>query len=131
MLSVDSARLQAVATETIDVRRDFTPEQIDEHRAVVTELSLKLRAIAEEKKEVAEAFKDRVDPLKAELDERLDCVKAGYRDEKVEVFLVPDFDEDKMLFISTATGEEVGSRRLRPSGRQQTLLAQLQEVGNG
>ena len=106
-------------------------EEIGEFREKVTDTSLKLRDVTEEKKAVMAAFKERTEPLHELLNICLDAVRLGFEDKTVDCYLIPDFTEDRMLFIEVATGEEVGSRRLRQSERQQNILTQLHGVQNG
>lgn len=101
--------------------RALTDEEIQEKKDVLTENTIKLSDITDEKKAAMAAFKAEEKPLKENSKELMKLVKT--RQEEVDGILyhISDHDEGMMNTYDEA-GFLINSRRLRPSEKQSTIF---------
>lgn len=111
------------------VRVPLTQDEIEGLNAKYVELSLDLRKEENELKEIKDQFKERMNPLKAEIKQTLEMVADKFEEVDQEVFYIADHEAGRM-FQYTADGTEIGSRKLFPNERQASLGGELRRVSH-
>jgi hypothetical protein len=111
----------SVGTEKMPVRSYLTPKEREEIRDKFIAEQISLSSIQEELEGVKAEFKATMDPIKLEQKDRLALLKAGYREEVQDCYLIPDYDRNEMVYYNEGS-EEVSRRKLRPEERQMNIL---------
>ena len=116
------------AVEDVTYSRAFAPEELALKREQLTDSSIKIADIEEEKKEVMDGFKERLKPLK---EQKADAIKA-LRDksqtvtEKCYKFLD---EEPKMVGFYNKEGNLVSSRPAFQRELQKTIQMDIRKNG--
>lgn len=114
--------LYASVKDSMPVKVFFDENEIAKRKAQHFEDCVKLDFVEQEKKEMLSQKNAEIKKLKTEIAKEMAEVKKGYREEVKEVYLVPNFDEGKMEYI-TADREIVQSRKLRPDEMQDNVIS--------
>lgn len=103
--------------EVASYQRPLTEEDINQRREILTENSIKLGDLEEEKKELTKSLKERIDPLRAHNKQIL--LEIRTKQQKAEGVLYHMANhEDSVMETYDETGEFISSRRLRPEEKQ-------------
>jgi Mg2+ and Co2+ transporter CorA len=112
----------AISTEKRNVRVPIEPEELEGIKELFVEKSKTFKQIADEKTSVMEMFKERMNPVKKDIDELMRDIQNEYREIDTTVYLLDDQDNNLMRFY-LEDGTEVGSRPLRPDEKQMNILS--------
>lgn len=112
--------------EVTTYQKPLTDESKAEKREVLTENSIQLFDLDEEKKEAVKIFKDQIDPLKKHNKKLLLEIRTGQESVNGTLFHMANHDEG-MMEVYDNDGFLVETRRLKPEEKQGNLL---RAVGN-
>ena len=113
--------LYASVKESMPVKVFFDEDEIAKKKAQHFENCVRLDFVEQEKKEMLSEKNAEIKKIKIEIAKDMAAVKKGYREEIKDVYLVPNFDEGKMDYI-TADREVVQSRKLRSDEMQENVI---------
>ena len=120
----DVLNANADGVENFSYTKKFSEEELTEKKTELTDLTIEISEIEEEKKNVASQFKDRLKPLIERQSELIkDC---KYKSELVteDVYLIADREKDIMEYFNS-DGELVHSRRLTDKEKQLTIFSKV------
>lgn len=100
--------------------KPLSEEELSARRESLTDNSIRLSDLEEDKKEATKQFKDQIDPLKAA--NKTILVEIRTKQAKVDgtLYFMANHDES-MMETYDDTGEMIESRRLRPDEKQGRL----------
>lgn len=107
--------------------RTLTPAELDIEREQLSEDCILRSEIEDEKKTIMKQFKNRLDPVNETIQERLQKIKTKQETISGALHGFKDHEEG-MVFFYDDNGEQVYSRRLRPSEAQKTVMTALREA---
>lgn len=110
-------RAQAYAVDIDVVRRDFAPDQLDELKTTISEKSVELSKLVDEKKAFVMEIEAKIKPVKLEVGTAVKKLRNRFSESEEEVFML-DNQEEGTMEIYDACGKFLSSRRLRPSEKQ-------------
>lgn len=120
----DFLRDNCDAVESVTYSKTYTSEELAKQRETLTEVSIKIADIEEEKKENAKHFKELLEPLVKERGLCVERLKA--KSEVVTEDCYKFFDEEtKMVGFYNKAGNLVNSRPAFPQEMQKTFFANL------
>lgn len=102
------------------IRHEFSAEELNDIRNSIADNLMKVNDLEEELQEIKDDFKGKINPLKKENKHLLKDNKNRYRDQEIEVYLVPDYDNKIMEFFNE-DGIKVGDRKMMMSEMQGRL----------
>lgn len=109
------------AVEEVSYSKLFTPEELAKQRDTLTEVSIKISDIEEEKAEVVKEYKERLAPLMKERAVAIDNLKKKSETKTEECFKFFD-EETKMVGFYNREGQLVNSRPAFPNEMQRTVF---------
>ena len=116
------------AVEDVTYSRAFAPEELALKREQLTDASIKIADIEEEKKEVMDGYKERLKPLQEQKAEAIKALRD--KSETVTETCYKFFDEDtKMVGFYNKEGNLVNSRPVFKQELQKTIFATLRKTG--
>lgn len=107
--------------EQTSYQKPLTEEAKNDKREILTDNSIQLFDLEEEKKEAVKVFKDRIDPLKKHNNKLLLEIRTGQETVDGTLFHMANHD-DGMMEVYDNDGYMVESRRLKPNEKQGNLL---------
>lgn len=113
--------MYATVKDKMPVKVFYTEDEIAKMKDQHFENSAKLAFAEEEKKQMVARKNEEIKLIKNEIVKDMTAVTKGYREEVKEVYLVPNFDEGKMEYI-TADREIVQTRKLRQDEMQENVI---------
>ena len=113
--------IYATVKDKMPVKVFYTEDEIAKMKDSHFENSAKLAFAEEEKKQMVARKNEEIKLIKNEIVKDMSAVTKGYREEVKEVYLVPNFDEGKMEYI-TADREVVQTRKLRSDEMQENVI---------
>lgn len=102
--------------------KPLTPDEVDAHRANVTESYIKIQSINEQIKEYTDLKKAERKPHEEELKTSSYAVKTGQVEVVGDLYLIDD-QENRMMGFYDETGRMVSSRPLLPEERQTNFMS--------
>ena len=116
------------AVEEVTYSRAFEPEELALKREQLTDASIKIADIEEEKKEVMDGFKERLKPLQEQKSEAIKSIrdKSQTVTEKCYKFLD---EETKMVGFYNKEGNLVSSRHAFQRELQKTIQMDIRKNG--
>lgn len=108
--------------EETTYQKPLTEEELNERREILTDNSIKLSDLEEEKKEATKVFKDRIDPLKADNKQLLSELRTRQAKVTGLIYHLANHD-DGMMETYDGKGELISSRRLRPDEKQSNIFS--------
>ena len=115
-------------TEEVSYSRVFTPEELAKQRELLTDASIKLADIAEEKKAAMDAFKEQAKPYEEQKNKAIENLRTKAETVTEECFKY--FDEDtKMVGFYNKEGNLVSSRPAFPNEMQKNMFQVLRKEG--
>jgi len=115
-------------TEEVSYSRVFTPEELAKQRELLTDASIRLADIDEEKKEAKDAFKEQAKPYIEQKRKAIENLRT--KAETVTEKCFKYFDEDtKMVGFYNREGNLVSSRPAFPNEMQKTMFQVLRKDG--
>lgn len=113
--------MYATVKDKMPVKVFYTEDEIAKMKDQHFENSAKLAFAEEEKKQMVARKNEEIKLIKNEIVKDMTAVTKGYHEEVKEVYLVPNFDEGKMEYI-TADREIVQTRKLRQDEMQENVI---------
>lgn len=104
--------------------RRLTEEELEQIMFDHADNDLQISAIQTEMKRVVSEFKEQLKPLVKKRDEHLDKLKNKSEETIDNVFLMKDYDADKVRIYSP-DGQCIEERRMRPDERQTSIYKSL------
>lgn len=114
--------------EEMGYLRKFTPDETNEWRKELADLSIKLSDIENELASIKEEYKNRMKPLQDRFNEVRTCLKQGGEYEFGECYKFLDEDEG-MVGYYDPTGHLIHCRPIKPDERQMTIYRTLSPTG--
>lgn len=103
--------------EVSTYQKPLSEEDLQQRREILTENSIKLGDLEEEKKELTKSLKERIDPLRAHNKQIL--LEIRTKQQKAEGVLYHMANhEDSVMETYDENGDFISSRRLRPEEKQ-------------
>ncbi len=112
----------AAKVEQTTYHKALTEEERGIKKDILTENSIKLFDLEEEKKEAVKLWKDKIDPLKKENSLLLSEIRTGQTKVDGTLFHLANHD-DGMMETYDNDGYLISSRRLRPEEKQATIFS--------
>lgn len=109
------------AAEQLRYMKRFSPDQITEMKNELSEISIEINDIEEEKKEVMQSFKARLDPLNEIRKELLGSIKMNAVYVKETCYKFIDYENRKVEYYNQ-DGDMVSERPILPQEMQKTIL---------
>lgn len=116
------------AVEEVTYSRAFTPEELAVKREMLTDSSIKIADIEEEKKEVMDDFKKRLEPLNTQKNEAIKALREKSQTVTEKCYKFLD-EETKMVGFYNKEGSLVNSRPAFPKELQRTIQMELRRNG--
>lgn len=116
------------AVEEVTYSRAFTPEELAVKREMLTDSSIKIADIDEEKKEVMDDFKKRLEPLNTQKNEAIKALREKSQTVTEKCYKFLD-EETKMVGFYNKEGSLVNSRPAFPKELQRTIQMELRRNG--
>lgn len=108
--------------EQVGYMKPFSGEQIDKFKTELSEVSITINDIEEEKKQMQQHFKSQLDPLQEERKELLTSIKQKAHYVKENCYKFID-QESRTVSFYNEDGEMVTSRPMLPSEAQKTIYS--------
>lgn len=124
---IDFLRANCDGIEPLGYMKPFSGEEIEKFKTELSEVSITINDIEEEKKAMQQHFKAQLDPLNEERKELLTAIKQRAHYVKEECFKFVDQQKRKVEYFN-ADGEMVSSRPMLPSEAQKTIFS-LERTG--
>lgn len=99
----------------------FTPEQLVRMKETLSDISIEVNDLEEQKKEAMAGFKDRIKPVITARKQLLKNLKTKSEFVNEECYKMVDHEEGRVGFYNK-DGELVDSRNIYPEERQATIL---------
>ena len=109
------------AAEQLGYMKRFSPDQITQMKNELSEISIEINDIEEEKKEVLQSFKARLDPLNEIRKELLGSIKMNAVYVKETCYKFIDYENRKVEYYNQE-GDMVSERPILPQEMQKTIL---------
>ncbi len=124
----DYLRNTCDGTEEVSYSRVFTPEELAKQRELLTDASIKLADIDEEKKAAMDAFKEQAKPYVEQKNKAIENLRTKAETVTEECFKYFD-EETKMVGFYNKEGNLVSSRPAFPNEMQKTMFQVLRKDG--
>lgn len=115
-------------TEEVSYSRVFTPAELAEQRELLTDASIKLADIDEQKKEAMAAFKEEAKPYAEQRQRAIENLRKKAETVTEQCFKYFD-EETKMVGFYNKEGQLVNSRPAFPNEMQRTMFQVLRKDG--
>lgn len=115
-------------TEEVSYSRVFTPAELAEQRELLTDASIKLADIDEQKKEAMAAFKEEAKPYAEQRQRAIENLRKKAETVTEQCFKYFD-EETKMVGFYNKEGQLVNSRPAFPNEMQHTVFQMLRKEG--
>lgn len=109
-------------TESMSYARQFTPEEMAEHRELLSNACIMLEDIEREKKSALTRFKDKAKQYEVQRKQAVDNLRMKSEVVEEECFKILD-EETKMVGFYNSLGDLVNSRPALPKELQKSLFA--------
>jgi len=116
---------KAVREESRNVRRSFTPTEMEELKKTYIESAIIRNATEAELAGIKKDFKDRLDELNGYMDNVIMKIKLKYEMRSENCYAIPNFESGFMEFF-TIDGQLVDKCQLTPEDRQLELDRQAE-----
>ena len=116
------------AVEEVTYSRAFAPEELSMKREQLTDVSIQIADIEEEKKEVMSDFKKRLEPLTAQKNDTIKALREKSQIVSEECFKFLD-EETKMVGFYNRLGDLVNSRPAFPNELNKTIFQEIRMEG--
>lgn len=103
------------------IRHEFSKDEMAEMKDQISTNLIKVNDLKEELDEVKEVYKAKINPMEKENKRLLLDIRLGFRDQEMEVHLVPDYD-NRIMELYNDEGNKVGERRMLMSEYQNQRL---------
>lgn len=122
--------LEAICYEIVedDYTKHLTEDELNEKKSELAELSIKLAALEDEKKQIVDEFKQKMKTPKSELSNVLEIIKHKSERKFGTLYKVDD-QEKEMMYFFDETGQCVHYRPLFKNEKQ-TKIKQLKSASN-
>lgn len=131
-VSADQRKLileqNADSVEQTTYLKPLTEDEILGKKDILTDNSIRLFDIEEDKKEAMKVYKDKIDPLKKENNLLLSEIRTGQAKVAGILYHMANHDEGYMETYDE-NGELIQSRKLRPDEKQKTILYSVGKTG--
>lgn len=114
--------------EEVTYSRSLTPEEMAKQREQLTNASIKLADLEEQKKNADDDFKYRMKPYKQEVDAAIKTLRDKSISVTEECYKFLD-EETKMVGYYNANGDLINSRPAFPEELQKTIFADMRKTG--
>ena len=115
-------------SEEISYSRVFSPEELAKQRELLTDASIKLADIAEEKKAAMAEYKEQEKPFLEQKAKAIENLRTKAETVTEECFKVLD-EDTKMVGFYNQNGDLVSSRPAFPNELQKTIFTELRREG--
>lgn len=102
--------------------KPLTQDELDARRELLTDNAIKLSEMEDEKKEIMQGFKSKMDPLAKENKKLLTEVKTRQAEINGNLYYMANHEEGIMETYDE-NGEFISSRRLRPEEKQKNIFS--------
>lgn len=109
----------SIGTENYKHRTHFTENEKDALRQLHTQKSMDLEDVNDQFADVKKEFKSKIDGVKLELKTAMQSIRKGYQEKDVQVYLVPDLENDLIEMYDAETFEKLDVRKIRPDERDE------------
>ncbi len=116
------------AVEDVTYSRAFSPEELALEREQLTDSSIKIADIEEEKKAVMDGFKERLKPLNETKDEAIKALREKSQTVTEKCYKFLD-EETKMVGFYNKEGNLVNSRPAFQKELEKTIMMELRKNG--
>lgn len=117
-----TALLNLATTKQVEtIRTEFNKDQLNEMREMVTDFLIKINTKEDELSDIKDKYKAEINPMKKQNKMLLTDIRAGFRDEEMEVYLIPDYDS-KTMELYNEDGDLVGKRKMFMAELQMKLI---------
>ena len=116
------------AVEEVTYSRAFEPEELALKREQLTDASIKIADIEEEKKMAMDGFKERLKPLQAQKSDAIDALRDKSQTVTEKCYKFPD-EETKMVGFYNKEGNLVSSRPAFQKELQKTIQMDIRRTG--
>lgn len=116
------------AVEDVTYSRAFSPEELALKREQLTDSSIKIADIEEEKKAVMDGFKERLKPLNETKDEAIKALREKSQTVTEKCYKFLD-EETKMVGFYNKEGNLVNSRPAFQKELEKTIMMELRKNG--
>ncbi len=116
------------AVEEVTYSKMFTSEELAKQRETLTEVSIKIADIEEEKKQVIDNYREQLKPLQVEKAEAISNLKSKSQVVTEDCFKFLD-EESRMVGFYNKEGILVNSRPAFPNELQKTMFSVLRKTG--
>ena len=116
------------AVEEVTYNKAFTPEELAQKREELTDASIKIADIEEEKKQIVDEYKERLKPLQEVKGEAIRALREKSQTVTEECYKFLD-EETKMVGFYNKEGSLVNSRPAFPKELQRTIQMELRKTG--
>ena len=116
------------AVEDVTYSRAFSPEELAQKREQLTDASIRIADIEEEKKFAMEDFKERLKPLKEQKDEAVNALRDKSQTVTEKCYKFID-EETKMVGFYNSEGNLVNSRPVFQKELEKTIQMELRKTG--
>tara|TARA_R110000796_G_C14269485_1_gene401070 strand:+ start:57 stop:521 length:465 start_codon:yes stop_codon:yes gene_type:complete len=107
-----------------DYTKRLNSDEISERKSRLADVSIQISKLEQEKKDLMDEMKGRVDPVKKDLKELIEVIKSKSVSKSGRLFLFDDAEKG-MMYKFDETGVCVDQRPLTPEERQQKLRAEM------
>lgn len=116
------------AVEDVTYSRSFAPEELALKREQLTDSSIKIADIEEEKKAVMDSIKERLKPLQEQKDEAIKALREKSQTVTEKCYKFLD-EETKMVGFYNKEGNLVSSRPAFQKELEKTIMMELRKNG--
>lgn len=109
----------AIGTENYKHRTEFTKNEMDALRELHTSKSMEFEDLDEQLSEIKKEFKDKMKVVTSTKKQTMQSIRKGFQEKDVEVYLVPDLENDLMELYDANTFEKLDVRKIRPDERSE------------
>lgn len=115
-------RDNADAVETLNYLKKFTPEEIQEMKNNLSNVSIEINDIENERKDAVDVFKSKLKPLVIDRKETLTNIRNKAISVKEDCFKFIDHDTNTVSYYNNI-GDLVDQRPIMPSERQKSIFS--------
>ena len=127
---LDNLTADAASQEERVYNEPLSSDELAAGKDNLVQLSVQYERLADEKKEAMAGFKDKMDPIALEKKRVLNEVKNGFRERKGNVFLIPDYDNKKMVAVAP-DGRILSTSPMTPAQRQKDMFISGKDRATG
>ena len=120
--------LHAISKESLPVKREIDEDELIGIKAEHFDKAMALTMKEEEKKRFVDVINADIKALKKSLQVLTARARRGYEEELTELYLVPDHDTNRMLYVDNNRVVQM-TRRLRPDEKNATIYEVVSKTG--